>query len=96
MWSNNHHLSPKSIWWIISVVLLELADGVIYGAADLVTDLSQLLTEGKLPFTLVPVIVPLSTIFAPFVPVPSWEENIFEDGFMFLCVSLTSDAEDLR
>ena len=55
---------PKSIWGVVSVLLPKSAYGVVDGAADFVTDLSQLLAERELSFIPVPVVVPPSPTFA--------------------------------
>jgi len=53
---------PDSVGRVISLLLPELVECVVDGAADLLTDLSELLAEGEGSSALVPVLIPLTTI----------------------------------
>lgn len=54
--------TPDSLGGIVSLLLPELVECVVDGAADFVTDFSELLAEGERSSALIPVLVPLTPI----------------------------------
>ena len=55
-------LLPGSVGGVVPLLLPELVECVVDGAADLVADLPELLAEGERPFALVPVLIPFAPV----------------------------------